>query len=241
MPDQTPTSPNVLTYLDARIPVRFHEHLGVVHGDGASAERGAEYLSEGLRLGQWCCCVAPAAMHAGILARLGDLGVDVRQHLNDHTLQLPPAAQGPGELMEWANRFFAHAETARAPAVRWWEEGVWARAEDHSAPEFFAAHSRLNYLVKHYPSAAVCQYDSADLDIPHLFSAIAVHRHLMVEGTLVRDNPFYIPPEKFLAMTPEDRERDLQKIFREVGFDWKKLCASLAGYGQIQRPAPPRS
>jgi hypothetical protein len=28
-------------------------------------------------------------------------------------------------------------------------------------------------------------------------------------------------------------------VFREVGFDLEKLLSALAGYGQLQRPAPP--
>ena len=112
---------------------------------------------------------------------------------------------------------------------------------DISVPQFFELHSHLNYLVKQYPSVALCHYDTEHLEIPHLFSAIAVHRHLLVEGTLVRDNPFYIPAEKFVAMSPEDRERDLRDVFREVGFDLEKLLSTLAGYGQLQRPGPPGS
>jgi hypothetical protein len=76
------------------------------------------------------------------------------------------------------------------------------------------------------------------MEVPQVFSAIAVHRHLLVEGTLVRDNPFYIPAEKFLAMNPEDRERDLRDVFREVGFNLEKLFSILAGYGQLQGPLP---
>jgi hypothetical protein len=86
---------------------------------------------------------------------------------------------------------------------------------------------------------ALCHYDTEHLEIPHLFSAIAIHRHLLVEGTLVRDHPFYIPAEKFLTMSPEDRERDLRDVFREVGFDLEKLLSTLAGYGQLQRPTTP--
>jgi len=213
--------------------------MAIVHRGGASAARGAEYVSEGLLRGHRCCCVAPAALHSDLLARLRELGVDAERHLDDQTLQFPPAEQGPRELMAWAKKFFAEAETAGAPAVRWLEEGVWAKPAGASVPQFFALHSRLNYLVKQYPSVALCQYDTERMEIPHLFSALAVHRHLLLEGTLVRDNPFYIPTEKFLAMTPEDRERDLRDVFREVGFDWEKLCSTLAGYGQLQGTAPP--
>ena len=239
MVDQPPAPPHIFTYLDAGIPVRCNEHIAIVQRGGAAAAQGAAFLSEGLHRGHRCCCVAPAALHPGMLTRLRELGVDVERHLDDHTLQFPLAAQGAGELLEGAKDFFAEAETARAPAVRWLEEGVWAKPADISVPQFFELHSRLNYLVKQYPSVALCRYNTEDLEIPHLFSAIAVHRHLLVEGTLVRDNPFYIPAEKFLAMSPEDRERDLRDVFREVGFNLEKLFSTLAGYGRLQRPAPP--
>jgi hypothetical protein len=232
-------SPPVFTYLDARIPVRCNEHIAVMHRGGAARGRGAEFLSEGLRRGHRCCCLAAAARLPGMLTRLRELGVDVVQHLDDKTLQFPPEATHAGDFLDEANRFFVEAETARAPAVRWLEDGVGPKLAGISVPQFFEVHARLNYLVKRYPSVALCQYDMEQMEIPHLFSAIAVHRHLFVGGTLVRDNPFYIPAEKFLAMSPEDREHDLRDVFREVGFDLEKLLSILVGYGQLQRPAPP--
>ena len=235
MPDQQPPgSTSIFTDLDAGISVRCHEHLAIVHRGSASLVWGAEFLAEGLSRSHWCCCLAPRTLHAGILLRLRQLGVEVERHLGDHSLQLPSQATTAGDLLERAKGFFAEAETARAPAIRWLDAGVWAQPAGISAPQFFELHARLNYLVKHYPSVALCEFNAEHMEIRDLFSAIAVHRHLLVEATLVRDNPFYIPPEKFLAMNPEDRESDLRNLFREVGFDLAKLLSNLAGYGQIQ-------
>jgi hypothetical protein len=50
----------------------------------------------------------------------------------------------------------------------------------------------------------------------------------------VRDNPFYIPAEKFIPLSRQERERDLLQLFREVGFDLSKLLATLAGYGRLR-------
>jgi hypothetical protein len=214
--------------------------MAIVDHGGASAIRGAEFLSEGLLLGHRCCWMAPAAEHPGMLTRLRKLGVvDIERLLEDQALQFPPHAPDAHELLDWAKSFFARAEAAHAPAIRWLEEGVWPPLGGISVPQFFELHTRLNYLVKHYPSVALCQYNVEQLEIPHLFSAIAVHRHLLVQGTLVRDHPFYIPAEKFLALSPEDRERDLRDVFREVGFNLEKLLSTLVGYGRLQGPAPP--
>jgi len=239
--DRSPTSTDIFTYIGVRIPVRCYEHMAIVNLAGASAGWAPEFVREGLSRGHWCYCMVTAGRHAGMLTRLRELGVDVERHLREQTLQFPPESPDVGDLLTRAKRFFAEAESARAPAVRWLEVDVGATPPGISVSQFFELHARLNYLVKHYPSVAVCEYDAEQLEVTHLFSAIAVHRHLLVEDTLVRDNPFYIPAEKFLAMSPEDRERDLRDVYRQVGFDLRRLFSTLAGYGQLQRPAPPGS
>jgi hypothetical protein len=160
--------------------------------------------------------------------------VEVERHLANQTLQLSPEAPDASDLRDGAQRFFGQAEAAHAPGFRWLEEGIWAAPAAVSMLQFFELHSRLNYLVKQYPSVALCHYNTEVLEITHLFSAIAVHRHLLVQDTLVRDNPFYIPAERFLVMSAEDRERDLREIFREVGFDLGRLLSTLAGYGRLR-------
>ena len=236
LPDQIPALPHIFTYLGPGIPVRCHDHIALVQQGGSLADPGTEFLREGLGMCHHCCFLASVALHAGLLARLRGLGVDVQRHAQDQTLRIPRAMADSDALLGWMNRFFAEAEAARAPAARWLEEGVSAKPADLSIAGFFELHSRLNYLVKEYPSVALCRYNTEDLEIPHLFSILAVHRHLLVEGTLVRDNPFYIPAEKFIAMQPEERERDLRDLFREVGFDLKRLLSTLAGYGRLQPP-----
>lgn len=235
---RSPSSQPIFTYLGERNPVRCHEHIAIVHRGRGKAVQGVDFLGEGLRHGHRCCCRTPSARRAALLAGLGKLGVDVQRHQDNQTLQFPPEAADSNALLDWAKGFFADAEAARAPAVRWLEVGIEKNRAGVSAGQFFELHARLNYLIKQYPGAILCDYDTDKLEVPLLFSAIAVHRHLLVDGTLVRDNPFYIPAEKFLAMPPEERERDLREVFRAVGFDLRRLLATLAGYGRLQHPAP---
>lgn len=234
MAGPSPTPP-IFTYIDARTPVYCHEHIAILHRGRASEVKGAEFLAEGLRRGHWCCYLAPSVSHTAMRARLLGLGLDGEQCLNNRALQFPPEQVDAEHWLDWGKKFLAAAEIARAPAVRWLEEGVGTKPAGLPVSQFFVQHSRLNYLTKQYPSLALCHYDTERMGIPHLFSAIAVHRHLLVEAVLVRDNPFYIPGEKLVAMTPEDRERDLRDVFREVGFDLQKLLLTLAGYGRLQR------
>ncbi len=228
----------LFTHLEGRIPIARHDHVAVLYRGRDVAFRLLSFLAEGLAQGDLCYYLAPANFHSEMLDRLRALRPDLDRHLRLGKLRLDT---GEGEfraLRERARQVFEDAERARARAVRWLEDGSWPRSVASQEPEFFEFHAILNYQVKHYPSAAVCQYALDELETHQLFSAIAVHRHLVVLNTLVRDNPFYIPAEKFMPLTPRERERDLADLFREVGFDVEKLLDTLKGYGRL-KPTPP--
>jgi len=224
--------PPLLTYIEPGIPVFCHEHVAVLYRGRENAFRHASFLAEGLDHGDVCVYLAPPEYHAEMRSEVSRL----TKQAEAGRLRMHGGAADFDALCEMCRKTFTEAEDsgARARALRWLEDGLWPAAAEFPMPHFFEFHALLNYQVKHYPSAALCQYDLERLPTPHLFQAIAVHRHLVVEGTLVRDNPFYIPAEKFIPLAPEDRERDLQRLFREVGNEWPRLLAALADYGRLQ-------
>ena len=226
----------VFTYLEGRIPIHRHEHVAVIRPGREGPFRLAPFLAEGLRLGDRCCYLAPQAFHAGMLERLGALEVEVDRHVRDGSLRLQPGTADYRELRESTKQVFMESERAKEFSIRWLEEGIWPEPAGLPMPQFFEFHALLNYQVKMYSSVALCQYNTEQVEAHHLLCAIAVHRHLLVGDTLVRDNPFYIPAEKFVPLSPEERERDLLQVFREVGFDVEKLLVAIIGYGQLQRP-----
>jgi hypothetical protein len=230
----------LFTQLDGRIPLVGHEHVAVLYR-GAAAFRLVSFLAEGLRKGDLCYYMAPRAFHGQMLEQLRSQVADLDAHLRSGALRLDEGQREFAALREAAQHVFLDAERTGAPAVRWLEEGSWPQAVGFPMEQFFEFHATLNYLVKHYPSVALCQYAVEQTLPQHLFCAIAVHRHLIVDGTLVRDNPFYIPAEKFIPLEPPERERDLAQLFREVGFDVEKLLATLAGYGRLHAEEPPGS
>ncbi len=231
-------APPIFTHLEGRIPLARHEHVAVLYRGRAATFRLASFLVEGLERGDVCRFLAPASLHAEMLECLRAQVADLDRHLRARTLQFQEGLQNFRDLLEWTRQVFADAERQGAPGVRWLEEGIWPEPVGFPMPEFFEFHALLNLQVKHYPSVALCQYDLDQIEPHHLFSAIAVHRHLLLENTLVRDNPFYIPAEKFIPLGPAERERDLMNLFREVGFDVEKLLAAIAGYGRLH-PGPP--
>jgi len=223
----------IFTQLEGRIPIHRHEHVAVLRRGTQNAFRLASFLCEGLRAGDWCSYLAPAAFHPEMLQRICAPDVDIKSRLREGSLRVWEGMADYSALREWTQQVFVDAERAKAPAVRWLEDGIWPKPVGFPMPQFFEFHALLNYQVKMYPSVVICQYDVEQTEVGHLICALAVHRHLLVEDTLVRDNPFYLPAEKFIPLSAEERERDLMNLFRDVGFDVNKLLAAVVGYGRL--------
>ncbi len=229
----------LLTQLGGSIPLALHEHVALFQRSPADTEWLSAFLAEGIERGDFCLVVARRSFSGRLLAELRAQAVEVDSYIRSGGLRLHDGTE-LAQLGEWTEQAFQDAESARAPALRWVEDAAWplepacAGRAGFGLDEFFEGHALLNYRVKQYPSVALCCYDLDAIDPPQLFRALAVHRHLIVEKTLVRDNPFYVPPEKFIPMSPQERERDLLELFRELGFDREKLLAAIRAFGRIQ-------
>ena len=224
----------LLTYLHGQIPIHRHEHVAILYRGRTEAFSVASFLAEGLKCNDLCVYLAPDDYQAEMLIRLRLMMVEVDRHTRDGTLRLHHGLDTFQSLREWTEGIFTDAERAGAPSLRWLEEGLWPAPLCFPMAEFFEFHALLNYQVKLYPSVALCRYDLEQIAPHHLFNVIAVHRHLLVEGALVRDNPFYIPAERFLPLSPAEREHSVLQLFRDVNFDVMKLISTLRGYGELR-------
>ena len=223
----------LFTHLDGRFPIVAHDHVAVLYRGRPAAFRLASFLAEGLSRGDLCHYLAPRTFHSEMIESIRALKIDPDPYVRSQTLRLCAGLSEFDALRAETQQTYADGEHARVPAVRWLEEGSWPESSGFPMQKFFEFHAILNYQVKHYPGAALCQYSIDQLKPEHLFSAIATHRHLLLEDTLVRDNPFYIPAEKFIPLSPDERHRDLAIVFREVGFDVEKMLAAIVGYGRL--------
>lgn len=225
--------PALLTTLDGRFPIACHDHVAVLYRGSDAAFRFASFLDEGLGVGDLCLCVAGENFEREMVSKLRSLRPGLDSFLNSRQLTFDRGAADLAALRDRLQKTFASAERARAPALRWLEEAGWAEAAGLPQADYFELHALMNYQVKHYPSATICQFAADLLDPRQICSAIAVHRHLIIENTFVRDNPFYVPPEKFLPLGEKERYQKIEEAFRDVGLDMGKLLAALQGYGKL--------
>ncbi|KIG14149.1 sensory transduction histidine kinase [Enhygromyxa salina] len=73
--------------------------------------------------------------------------------------------------------------------------------EVHELPggsRLFEYEARISLLLQRLPLTAVCQYDARSFDGATILDVLRVHPMMLVRGSVVH-NPFFIPPEVFLA------------------------------------------
>ncbi len=58
--------------------------------------------------------------------------------------------------------------------------------------------SRVSLLLEEAPVTSVCQYDARAFDGATIMDVMKVHPHMVVRGAVIK-NPFFMPPEEFLA------------------------------------------
>ncbi|HLT17873.1 MAG TPA: MEDS domain-containing protein [Thermomicrobiales bacterium] len=82
------------------------------------------------------------------------------------------------------------------PRVRLVSEMGWAAADDNR--DLLEFEARANYLMPDHPHIAVCVYDTAQFGGDVMIDILRTHPMALIGGVL-QINPFYVPPDEFLA------------------------------------------
>lgn len=108
------------------------------------------------------------------------------------------------------NRFDQHAMLALAesvlrdgrdkgfPVTRFWANMEWALEDFPGVHDIVEYEARANRFLPHYPAFVVCTYDLNKFSAPVVMDIMRTHPQVIIGGVL-QENPFYVPPDEFLA------------------------------------------
>jgi MEDS: MEthanogen/methylotroph, DcmR Sensory domain len=91
--------------------------------------------------------------------------------------------------------------------TRFWANMEWALEDRPGLEDFVEFETRVNYLLPRYDDALVCTYDLNRFSATVVMDILRTHPMVIV-GSILQENPFYVPPDQFLR---ELRERRAQK------------------------------
>jgi len=186
-------------------------HICQVYGDDAERENALlKFLFAGVRAGERTACFSDQTGAARIAAYLADQGGRFDQYLESGLLKLSGTHQvyfqdnefNPERMLGLLENFYKESMEAGYPAARVIGEMEPKIHEVQGGNRLFEYESRVTQLVERCPVTSVCQYNLHEFDGTTIMDVIKVHPLMFIRGAVVR-NPFFVPPEKFLAAIQE--------------------------------------
>jgi hypothetical protein len=190
-------------------PFPAGSHVCYIYTDEAERRHFmARFIESGLATGEKVAYLADTPKAAEETQEfLSTLGVQLPAPLRPGQLVMAEAEKtycpdglfAPERVLDTWRSLYRQSLDARFRGVRATGETTWLRKGMPGLERWFEYESRLNLAVKECPFTGImCQYDANQLDGATLYEVLNVHPLMIVRGQIVH-NPYYEPPEHYLA------------------------------------------
>ncbi|MBI5551885.1 MAG: MEDS domain-containing protein [Desulfobacterales bacterium] len=194
-----------LGFTNDKTPVGTHI-CQIFSDDDERGEALLKFLVSGLAAGERAACFSEKITEQTVRGFFADHGLSYENLSGNGAFSL----SGTREVYFAENRF--DPDRMLAVLTRYYQESLamgfnGARVIGEMTPEvqqmpggerLLEYESRVSLLLRTHPVTSVCQYDARAFDGATIMDILKVHPLMVVRGSVVR-NPFFIPPEEFLA------------------------------------------
>jgi hypothetical protein len=138
--------------------------------------------------------------------RLSDAGIDVPDAEKRGQLEIRPWEQAylrgnrfdQNAMLELIQEVLREGRSNGFPMTRLWANMEWALDDLPGVHDIVEYETRLNHFLPQYNDVVVCTYDLSKFSASVVMDIMRTHPQVIVGGVL-QENPFYVPPDEFLA------------------------------------------
>lgn len=192
-----------------------HDHLCLIY-ETRDEWRAAivPFMAIGLKKGQKCIYVVDTHTADEIRGLLAEEGIDVDSAERSGQFAILSEGQAysmggffdPERMIQLLIEETEKALSQGYPALRVTGEMTWVMRGYPGSDRLLEYEAKLNRdFFSRYKCLAICQYDRWKFD-PEIIKGVIMTHPLLVHGTHVYRNVYYVPPEEFLATTYATRE-----------------------------------
>lgn len=193
-----------LGFVTTRVPIGSHV-CQVYTEDEERDHCIAEFLLRGIMANEAVACFSDHCSQSKLRSSLEKHGVLLDQEFSSGRLTHASAEAtyfengtfDPARLIGLFGQFHAASVAQQRSGARIIGEMSPRVAQIQGGSRLLEYESRVNYELRERPATVVCQYAARAFDGAVLMDVLSVHPMLVVRGNVVQ-NPFYVPPEKYL-------------------------------------------
>ncbi|WP_233262279.1 MEDS domain-containing protein [Vitiosangium sp. GDMCC 1.1324] len=161
------------------------------------------YIQEGIASGEKAVHICDPNLRHDHLHRLETMGVPTHDCTRTGQLEvlgwneayLKDGRFDSETMMALLEEVVKTSQAEGFPRVRMMGHMEWVFEERPGVEHFIEYESRVNHLLNRLKQPAICVYDLNRFSGPTVMAVLRTHPYALVDG-VVRENPFYVPPEE---------------------------------------------
>jgi hypothetical protein len=170
------------------------------------------FIKDGFELGDKAFHLVDPERREEHLVRLADAGIDVEEAMGTGQLEVRPWQDGPlrGDRFDqdsWLTSFEEVLQSGPAAGyaqTRFVAQMEWALVDLPGVDDLIEFETQVNYVVPKYENTVICAYDLSKFPASVVIDALRTHPVVLIGG-LLQENPFFVPPDRFLLELRERR------------------------------------
>jgi hypothetical protein len=198
-----------------------HRHVCAFFNDLAEEHRVLRsFFKDGIDLGEKETHIVEADSREEYLRLLSGAGINVQEMMGNGRLEvLPWTDMYVRDHRFDQNAMLASVETliqsgtaAGYPRTRLVGHHMeWLFHDKPAVSNLLEYEARLNHVLSKYDAPVICNYDLSKIDASVAMDIMRTHP-IVIIGGLLRENPFFVPPDQFLLEIRERRARGARTV-----------------------------
>src|ERR1700676_565437 len=208
--------------LDVLVQIGLHDHICLIYdSQEEQLAMPVPSIRMGLERGEKCIFIAPEKTLNDVNEALHAIGIDVDEAVTSGRLVVASQEDTyllnghfePDKMIRFLADSLEPAIASGFSGLRVVGEMTWALAGDLGTGPLIEYEAELNYFVRDHPVAVTCQYDRKRFSPEVILNMIRTHP-IVIYGNFVCSNPYYVPPEEFLA--PNHAEMEVKRLLANI-------------------------
>lgn len=179
--------------------VRPGDHIAYFWEDEADFLRGVDFLALGLRGNDYGVIFGHEFANEKVVAALGAKGVDVATLLASKRLTVLGGLPVGDDMLAGIGAVFQKAMDDGCTLIRLLGNIGWGKPGWPSEADILAFEAKVTGAARAFPCVVVCMYDVKSLPGQVMVHGAFETHPLTICGNLLRENPYYIEADDFLA------------------------------------------
>lgn len=204
--------------------LRAHDHLCLIYESPEEHLAAAmPFLASGLKNGERCLYIVDDATAETVHRAMKGEGIDVGAARDSGALYLLTKKEAylrdgyfsPERMIDLLSDHTRQAKGMGYRALRMAAEMTWALGTEPGRERLLEYESRLNRFFTSHECLAACQYNRTRFSAQIIRDILYTHP-IVIHGSLVFRNMFYIPPEEYLAPAEQQAALEVDRILRQL-------------------------